>query len=39
MFYLPKFGLSVAYASSGAYGLTQSVPGSHLVRAYIDNRP
>ena len=38
-FYLPKFELSVAYASSGARNLKQRVSVSHLVRAYIDNRP
>ncbi len=37
MFYLPKLKLSVAYASSGGHG--QGVPGRHLVRAYIANRP
>ena len=37
MFYLPNLKLSVAYASSRAYW--QEVPGMHLVRAYIDNRP
>jgi CubicO group peptidase (beta-lactamase class C family) len=37
MAYLPKLKLSVAYASSGGHG--QGVPGRHLVRAYIANRP
>ena len=37
MFYLPSLKLSVAYASTGAQG--QGNPGTHLVRAYIANRP
>ncbi len=39
MFYVPKFELSVAYSSSESRNLRQRVPGSYLVRAYIDNRP
>ncbi len=39
MFYVPKLRLGVAYSSSGADAFKQHVPGSHLVRAYIDNRP
>ena len=37
--YLPKFELSVAYASSVENVSMQAVPGSYLVSAYIDNRP
>lgn len=37
MAYLPKFKLGIAYASSGGHG--QGIPGKHLVRAYIANRP
>lgn len=39
MFYLPEFEISVAYSSSTADASTQYAPGSHLMRAYIDNRP
>ncbi len=38
-FYIPKFELSVAYASSGADGSEQYYPGMELVVAYINNRP
>jgi len=38
-FYLPKYELSVAYSSSGADVSLQLVPGSQLVRTYIDNKP
>lgn len=38
-FYVPEFKLSVAYSSSGANVANQSVPGRHLVRAYINNQP
>ncbi|MDH3760555.1 MAG: beta-lactamase family protein [Gammaproteobacteria bacterium] len=38
-FYLPKFELSVAYSSSGAHVSRQSIPGRHLLRAYISNQP
>lgn len=38
-FYIPKFELSVAYASSGADGSDQGYPGMELVLAYIGNRP
>jgi D-alanyl-D-alanine carboxypeptidase len=38
-FYIPKFELSVAYASSGADGSDQGYPGMELVLAYINNRP
>jgi len=38
-FYLPKYELSVAYASSGADVSLAPVPGSHLVSTYIDNKP
>lgn len=37
--YLPKFQLSVAYASSGKDVSMQAFPGDHLVSAYIDNQP
>ena len=38
-FYIPKFKLSVAYASSGADVSEQYYPGMELVVAYINNRP
>jgi len=38
-FYLPKYELGIAYSSSGADVSLQSVPGSHLARAYIDHKP
>ncbi len=38
-FYLPKYELSVAYASSGADVSLASVPSRQLVSTYIDNKP
>ncbi len=38
-FYLPELGLSVAYSYSWTEEGGQKIPGNHLVRAYIDNRP
>ena len=38
-FCLPKYELSVAYASSGADVSMAPVPSSQLVRTYIDNKP
>jgi D-alanyl-D-alanine carboxypeptidase len=38
-FYLPEFGLSVAYSSSGLPDSEIYVPGSRLVSAFIENRP
>ena len=37
--YLPKFELSVAYASSSERISMQAFPASHLVSTYVDNRP
>jgi D-alanyl-D-alanine carboxypeptidase len=37
--YLPKFKLSVAYASSSEDGSMQAFPANHLVSTYVDNRP
>ena len=37
--YLPKFEISVAYASSGDDLTRQEVPGNYLVSAYIENLP
>ncbi len=38
-FYLPELGLSVAYSYSWTEVGGQAIPGNHLVRAYISNRP
>ena len=38
-FYLPELDLSVAYSFSWTNGEGQSVPGMHLVRAYLDQLP
>ncbi len=37
MAYLPQFRLSIAYSSTGGRG--QAIPGKHLFRAYLANRP
>lgn len=37
MLYLPDHKLSIAYASSGGGG--QGIPGKHLLRAYLANKP
>ena len=38
-FYLPELELSVAYSSSRSDVGGQHIPGNHLVKAYISNRP
>ena len=38
-FYVPELGISIAYSFSWTDSGRQSLPGSHLVRAYIGNRP
>ncbi len=38
-FYIPKYDLSVAHASTGIDESLVRVPGSLLVSAYIDNKP
>lgn len=38
-FYLPKFGLSVAYSSSGEGLDRQLLPGQRLLRTYIEHEP
>lgn len=38
-FYMPELGLSVAYSYSWTEIGGQPIPGNHLVRTYIDNRP
>ena len=38
-FYMPELGLSVAYSYSWTELGAQPIPGNHLVRAYISNRP
>lgn len=38
-FYMPELDLSVAYSFIWSDGSGQFIPGDHLIRAYIDNRP
>ncbi len=38
-FYMPEFDLSVAYSFNWPEEGGQLIPGNHLVRTYIENRP